>query len=321
MSVETVTLVDDAAGTSARILPGQGFNCYGFTAHVEGRPIEVLWAAQRFEQGGQRASGSGIPLLFPFPGRIRGTQLQWESRTYELTAGDGRGNAIHGFVHERPWRVTASSPREATGEFQASVDDPSVLDRWPADFRIRATYSLDANTLAARIEMENPDSRPLPCGLGAHPYFCTPLGGASGDDCIVTLPAAKRWEMVDMIATGKLLDVDADTNLAGGKRFGETTLDNGFSQLAFRDGWCAGSIFDPGSGLTMTIRFDDALRECVVYNPPHREAICIEPYSCICDPFRLAQEGIDAGLRVLAPGEKWTARFSIELAGEVGDEQ
>ena len=34
----------------------------------------------RVRRGDKRASGSGIPLLFPFPGRIQGTALHWDDR-------------------------------------------------------------------------------------------------------------------------------------------------------------------------------------------------------------------------------------------------
>ena len=70
---------------------------------------------------------------------------------------------------------------------------------------------------------------------------------------------------------------------------------------------------DPAAGRTVTIAFDRTFRECVVYNPPHRRAVCIEPYTCVPDPFRLAASGVDAGLRVLEPGEAFSARVDIRV--------
>ena len=162
-----------------------------------------MWAAPDFTSGRERPSGSGIPILFPFPGRVRGTQLQWRGKRYSLREGDGLGNAIHGFVHERPWRVIEQSETRVEGQFQASKDDPSLLDRWPADFRITLVYELHGWTLRASILVENPDDQPLPCGLGTHPYFRVPLGGARADDCVVKLPITREWELVDMMTTGK----------------------------------------------------------------------------------------------------------------------
>ena len=84
MPLESVTIADEQAGTTAKILVGFGFNCYSFqVSHGDGER-EVLWAAADFESGRQRASGSGIPVLFPFPGRIRGGTFSFGGRRYDL---------------------------------------------------------------------------------------------------------------------------------------------------------------------------------------------------------------------------------------------
>ena len=64
---------------------------------------------------------------------------------------------------------------------------------------------------------------------------------------------------------------------------------------------------------SVTQRFDETFRECVVYTPPHREAICIEPLTCVPDCFDLAKQGIDAGLRCSA-GRLITARWKLLVA-------
>src|SRR5262245_20315125 len=99
MPPEIVTLRDPAAGSSAEILVSQGFNCFRFTATVDGRPVEAIYAPDDFSLGQGRPSRGGIPILFPFPGRIPGTVFHWEGKEYPLEPGDAFGNAIHGFVH------------------------------------------------------------------------------------------------------------------------------------------------------------------------------------------------------------------------------
>ena len=46
--------------------------------------------------------------------------------------------------------------------------------------------------------------------------------------------------------------------------------------------------------------------EVVAFTPPHRQAVCLEPYTWTTDAINLQQQGVNAGLRVLAPGEQWT---------------
>jgi aldose 1-epimerase len=313
MRSQIVTITDSLSGTSAQLLPHLGFNCFRFQAQLNDQPFDVLWAEPGFEDGTKRPSGSGIPLLFPFPGRIAGTTLLWDAKEYDLEPGDGQGNAIHGFVHERPWRVIEQEPARVVGQFQASQDDPRLLQHWPSDFRITATYEVSEGRLTARFVVENPDDHTLPCGFGIHPYFRLPVGGQNRDDCLVRLPVSSNWELTDMNATGKKIAIQDTSLYHRGQRFGTLSLDNVFSDLVFAQGHCEASIEDPESGKRVTIAFDRSFRECVVYTPPHREAICIEPYSCVPDPFRLERNGINAGLWSLTPGELLQAQVEIRL--------
>lgn len=312
MAIENVVLRDAASGSVAEVAPALGFNCHRFAVPRESRLVEVLWREPNFLEGIGKPSRSGVPVLFPFPGRLPGQSLHWQGKSYDLGSDDGRGNAIHGFVHARPWRVISQSESRVIGEFHAWQDDPSLKLRWPADFRITATYELSGTKLSMHYEVENPGDAPLPCGLGTHPYFRVPLGGSSAHDCLVHLPVTTEWELIEMIPTGRQLPLENATELAAGKKFGELTLDNCFAGLQFQDDWCAARIRDPESNLGMTIRFDSAFRECVVYTPPHREAICIEPYTCVPGAAAM-QDPAAAGLRVLGPGESFEARVEIEL--------
>ena len=312
MPFENIVLRDESAGSSAEVAPGLGFNCHRFVVTHAGRPLDVLYAAANFKKGTERPSGSGTPILFPFPGRIAGTTFVWRGKSYPLEAGDGRGNAIHGFVYTRPWRVLEQTPTRVVGQFHAAKDDLSLLSRWPSDFCITATYSLSGQTLSMHYRCENAGDAPLPCGLGTHPYFRVPLGGKDAGACLVRLPVGERWELVELLPTGRKFAVENAEQFAAGQTFADMKFDDVFTDLAFAEGWCRPSIHDPG-GATVTLAFDTAFRACVVYTPPHREAICIEPYSCVAGAFNLAERGIEAGLRVLPPGGSFEARVEFRV--------
>ena len=311
---EIVVLTDPAAGTRAEILVSQGFNCFRFVANPGGRPVEVIYAPPDFAEGTGRPSRGGIPLLVPFPGRIAGTSFRWQGKEYPLEPGDAFGNAIHGFALWRAWRVIEQSDQKVVGQFHAWRDDPTLKSRWPADFCITAAYTLAGNRLDASYRIENPCDVPLPCGFGTHPYFRVPLGGASADECIVKLPVRAQWELKEMLPTGQRLSVPDPAALAGGQKFGGLQYDDVFAGLTFAGEWCTTSLRDPASGCAVTQRFDRAFRECVVYTPPHRQAICIEPYSCVPGAFALAERGIDAGLQIIPPGGSLAARVEIAVA-------
>ncbi|HWB12307.1 MAG TPA: aldose 1-epimerase [Pirellulales bacterium] len=315
MQLEPVTLADAQTGATAQILSGLGFNCFSFRPVVDGEAIEVLWSEDALLSGQGRPSHSGIPILFPFPGRLRGSFLAYEGATYPLGSDDGLGNAIHGFVLNRPWRITEMLPQRTTGEFHASVDEPGLSKRWPGDFRLTVSYELRHNTLGCEIEVHNPGPTRLPFGLGLHPYFRLPLGaGGRPDDCRVTVPTAEYWELRNMLPTGRRLAAADRGNLNAGIRFADMRFDDVFTGLSASDGQVLTKIEDPQSGRTLELIFDAAFRECVIYNPPHREAVCIEPYTCAPDAYELQATGIDAGLRVLNPGEQVRACFEIRVS-------
>ena len=146
----------DSAST-ASICFDRGFNCFSFRADVDGRIIDVIDSQPGFEAGEGRESGNGIPLLFPYPNRIRASRYSWAGRDYELlnnlVSYDNTGNAIHGFCLDRPWRVVESGPGFAIGEFHLSRDAPDRQDLWPADFVIRCRYEVLGSNLLSRGDL------------------------------------------------------------------------------------------------------------------------------------------------------------------------
>lgn len=315
MSSQIAEISDPKSGSTARILVSQGFNCFSWRPVLKDGPREMLWAEEGFESGDRRASGSGIPLLFPFPGRIAGAVFTFEGREYRLEPGDAFGNAIHGFVHTRPWRVVEQSDSRIVAEFQASKDDPAILERWPADFRIRVSYEVRGRELVSDIAYENSGDGALPCGFATHAYFRLPLADRSHvADTVVTAPVSKFWVLERMIPTGQQLPMRPDQSLAEGLRLLEHEFDTVFTGLrADTDGRIRTRLAEPASDRQLTQTFDANFTQCVIYTPGHRQAICLEPYTCVPDAIRLAAEGHETGLRILKPGETVETTIKLEV--------
>jgi aldose 1-epimerase len=316
MNMQLVELIDPESGASARVSVSQGFNCFNWQPVLDEGPREMLWAEAGFENGDKRPSGSGIPLLFPFPGRISAAKYHFNGRDYELEPGDAYGNAIHGFVFNRPWRVVEQTEARVVGEFQAAVDDPKILEHWPADFRIRVSYEVRARELLSDIHYENTGEGLLPCGFATHAYFRLPLTeGAAASDTVVTAPVHKFWELDRMNPTGQIQPVPAEKQLAAGLRLNDHQFDTVFTDLRpDADGLLRTKLTDPNNGRAITQTFDASFTQCVVYTPPHREAICLEPYTCVPDAIRLAAEGHRTGLQILQPGESRQTTISIAVS-------
>ncbi len=319
--MDVIELIDSKSGSAARIAPSLGFNCFAFQARVGGQAVNVLDASPNFAEGNERPSGHGIPLLFPFPNRIRQGRFAWNGRQYEIPAAnasyDHAGNAIHGFCLDRPWRVTERGPHFAVGEFQLGRDAPDRRAYWPADFLIEVRYTVRGAALRADVRIANPSTVELPWGFGTHPYFKLPLAaGSRPSSCLVLAPASQEWELVDCLPTGRILPVSEEKDLRDGAYFDVMKLDDVLTGLTPGQGPLECAVMDEQAGLQVTQRFEPIFREVVVYTPPSRNAVCIEPYTCATDAINLQPRGIDAGWRVLAPGAE--IRTAIEIAvGEV----
>lgn len=310
---DVITLRDAASGATAAIRPGYGFNCYTFQAVVDGESIEALWAEPGFGPG-SNPMASGIPLLFPFVGRLSRPEQTFQGQRFVVhDAPVLDGKPIHGYVIERPWRVVEQSERRAVGTFRAAIDAPALIEQWPADFELTVSYEVDGNALISEITVANPDSRPLPFAFGTHAYFRLQIGGGDAAACRITVPARAYWELAAGIPIGPKAPAIGPYALGDGIAFGDLAVDAVFTDLALEGGAIQTTIADPSSGRRVIQRVDPVFRECVIYCPPHRQAIAIEPWTAVPDPFALAARGVDTGLQVLSPGESVSMEIEIRV--------
>lgn len=308
------TLIRASSGSYAKVMPDLGFNCFSFMAATSGGLCETLWSdAQLSHESSPDASG--IPILFPFGGRLNGNAYSWDGQTWVVSDGFGYGETVmHGFVLNRPWRVMAQSTDSITGEFQASVDAPELLDQWPSDFLIRIRYQIVASSLITDVDIENPGSAPLPYGFATHGYYMLDLGGGDSQSAELTIPAAATWELVDMLPTGQIIPVTPGMDFREGSPIGDRRLDTIYTDLTYLGADTTGAIIrDPGAGRSLHVQATGPFREFVVYTPQGVPAIAIEPYTCTPTMFELNELGIDAGIRVLDPGASESMSIEIRL--------
>jgi aldose 1-epimerase len=295
------------------VWPEVGCNCVRWSAGGRDRlyapdPAELI----------DRPTRGGVPVLFPFPNRIQSGQFVWDGREYQLPLNDSsQKNAIHGFTPRHPWRildVTADDDgARLRAAFQTSRDAPEWRDLWPADAKLTLTIRLTADALRYEALVENPDAKPLPFGLGFHPYFAAPPG------CRVQTPARARWELVDGLPTGRRLPLDAGHDLCRPRPVADLTLDDVYTDFPDAapgaDGRVErGRVEYADAGGALAVRASPAFRELVLFTPPHRQAVCLEPYTCPTDAIHL-QEHEDVGWRVLPPGGRWEGVVEFRREG------
>jgi len=304
-----VTLSVPGSDARATIVVGRGAACGPAWLEGGAGPRQVVWVPDGYLESGARPTSGGIPILCPYPGRLATTTMVFEGRSVGLEGKDTLGRPIHGLVHERPWRVLERGVGTLTAEYRLSRDAPDLLTRWPADFILRVTWSLSAATLDCRLDLEALGR--MPAALGLHPYFPLPLVPA-GDPaaCRLDVPARTWQPQKDWLPAGGLLPAARRLPFPGPVAIGTLELDDVFTGLVAADGVATSRYVDPSGPAALRVEQDAGCGTIVLFIPPHRQSVCIEPYTCLPGGATF-DEG--RGWRILAAGERLTARLTLAL--------
>ncbi|WZO96965.1 aldose 1-epimerase [Isosphaeraceae bacterium EP7] len=313
-------LRDTTTGASASILPESGFNLFDLKLPVGGHLRPILSSYPDFPNKPRDFGRNGIPILFPFPNRIRDAKYSYGGKDYTLPATNG-SNAIHGFAISDPWDVVEAKVTDAgatiAGRYQISKNSPAMQPNWPTDGVLSIRYTLNGRTLTLEAEVSNPTAQPFPFGLGFHPYFHLPFtDGGDQARTKVIVPASKFWELDQFLPTGKIVDVPAGLDFRAGQPIKGLKLDDVLTGLAFEGDTCTCKLVDEALGAEFHLSFDKGFRELVVYTPPgDGDVISLEPYTQTTDAINLQTKGVDAGLRVLGHGEMATFKVVFQTVG------
>ncbi len=295
-----------SGSTLARVAPGMGFNCFEFV--VDG--FDYLHQEAGFLPDGS-PTHSGIPILFPWPNRIAGSSFDWNGTTYKVPVTEAAtGASLHGFACRTPWVVIDTADDSITGEWILSRDAPGQAGMWPSDAGLRVTYRIEPAALEVTSEVFCPGSEPLPFGLGFHPYFRVP---GPFDQWLLHTDARAAWTLDTMIPTGEVVAVPARLDFNKPRRIGDEHLDDVLTDLPAGEGLNRRAVLI-STAASLAVSSDPQWREYVFFTPTSRDALAIEPYTCTTDAIHLEQTGVDAGLRVLEPGQRHTFTWRVDVA-------
>lgn len=301
--VEIYTL----SGTEAvvEIAPALGNNCFSFRAsHPVLEPVD-------FSEFARRPTSYGIPILFPFPNRIKDGKFSFQGRSYTVQP------PRHGFVRDKAWTIEDKGASDEAGAWILSSLDAKefpeeILNQFPFPFLIEMIHILKGRRLLMIARARNTGEKPMPVGYGIHPYFRRPKEGS------ITVPARGRWELQESLPTGDLVPLTGKYDVRHKATLTDLDLDDIFTDLEPGPLDTVECLLEDNENKVETvIEFSDSeFPNVVVYTPPSpRAAICIEPNTCPTDAFNLASRGIDSNILILEPGEACT--FEITIASRM----
>uniref|UniRef100_UPI0039EF78CC aldose 1-epimerase n=1 Tax=Bordetella sputigena TaxID=1416810 RepID=UPI0039EF78CC len=210
------------------------------------------------------------PLL-PYSNRIAGGRLTFGGKTYAIPRTvDYAPLPMHGLAWQRPWRVASRTDDRMVLE-QNHVPE-SASPAWPFPYAARQSFQLDADGLHMTLSMRNTGATPQPAGLGWHPYFPrTPqtwIRAGVGD----------MW--VNDGANLPISLLPPPASLATGMPAAGTDYDN-----VFRDFDGHAYVAWPERDTAVTLRADSTFSHLVIFTPPGKPHLAVEPVSHMTDAF------------------------------------
>jgi galactose mutarotase-like enzyme len=214
---------------------------------------------------------------------------------------DVYGQPIHGLLRgSSDWDIVEV---EANAD-EAWITARLVFDQKRIDFaafpfehhiELKATLRATSLTFSTAIIATGQDE--VPIAFGWHPYLSIP--GLERSEWDVYFPFTRRCPLDSTkLPTGTREEVEP---IIG--KLGDRALDDLYADVA--NGTTA---YIRGNGRRMSIRFDMGYDWAILYGPPHRDHICIEPMTAASDPF----SGQDP-MEVVPRGGTFRAAFTISV--------
>jgi aldose 1-epimerase len=248
----------------------------------------------------------GVPLLHPWANRLARDELLLHGRRVRLPGPplmrrDEHGLPIHGLLGAHPgWSVHELDADGHAARLVAGFDfagDAALIAAFPFPHTVDLQASLGPRELRVVTTVRATGTIAVPVAFGFHPYL--------------RIPAADRAEWEVRLPPRRQLELDAlALPLGGGERRDATTLR--LSGTGFDDGYDGiedGAVFSVSAGgREIAVTHECGYPAAQVFSPPGAGFVCFEPMTA---PANALCSG--DGLRFVAPGDSFTAAFSISV--------
>lgn len=297
----TARLRDASALLEATFVPAAGMLC----SSLRHRGEELLAQNGGVAVYAERGKTMGIPLLYPWANRLAAFDYATAGQTVTLprdrarVALDTNGLPIHGIIGGRlEWELTDaadSDPRSLTARLNWDESKPELFEIFPFRHQLRYEARLADGGLEVRVTVHADGHAAVPIAFGFHPYLSLP--GAPRESWLVDLPPMRH------------LMLDAHEIPLGAERprpqrcfeLAAQEFDDGFDEVAEPARFAV-----TGGGRRIALELLEGYSCAQVYAPATGQFICFEPMTAPTNALRSGN-----GLRLLAPGERYCARFRV----------
>jgi aldose 1-epimerase len=255
------------------------------------------------------SSGRG-QILVPWPNRIDRGRYEFGGTRLQLPLTEPeQQNAIHGLARWSAWM-----PLERKADHLALEHVIHAQAGYPFSVRARLDYSLGPDGLQVALSATNVGSGACPIGSGAHPYV--KVGEGLIDDALLEVKAGTWYETNErQIPIGRAPVAGSRFDFRRGRPIAASVIDTAFTDLERDAGGRAWvSVRSADGARTVRLWLDPSYGYLMLFTGDtlpdqsrRRHGLGIEPMTCAPNAFASGD-----GLRVLEPGESFTAAWGIE---------
>lgn len=241
---------------------------------------------------------SCFPLV-PYCDLVTGGGFDFGGVHYHLPRNHpGIADPIHGEGWISEWQSLNVSEHEATLE----LNHRAAQEGFPFAYTASLRFLLGEDRLLVGISVRNDDPRPMPAGIGIHPYF------QRTSDTMVRVNCARVWPAEAVTKRLPAIPVPSEWDFRAPRTLGEVDLDNSF---AWWD--CRYDIEWRSERTRLTVTADPIFRNLLIFVPKGGDHFCMEPISNAMDAFNLAHLGIEGhNVSVVQPGHVLTGEVLFQ---------
>jgi aldose 1-epimerase len=311
---------DGAGGTGLAPEPPSGAQVELCYADQQATVVEVGGGLRSYEVAGRAVldgydrwamcTGGRGQLLMPWPNRLADGRYEFDGGVQQLALTEPvEHHAIHGLTRWASWQLTQTDAASAVAEYLLRPQPG-----YPFTLRCAATYQLGPDGLAVEMRVTNVDGRPVPCGLGAHPYLL--VGGAGVDAARLQVPGRTRLVTDDRgIPVGREDVAGTRYDFREPRPVADLVIDTAYTDLIRDpDGFVRVGVGMP-DGPLVVLWADGSWPYVQVFTgdtlapAERRRSLAVEPMTCPPDAFNRAGER-----PLLGPAETLIGRWGIQVA-------
>ncbi len=245
---------------------------------------------------------AGFPLM-PYSGPLFGTGFTFQGVSYPL---DRTVREEPTATHGDGWIASFGIGEQTERSLLLEIEHVPGPGTFPFRWRGEIQYALSERGLSIALRVISRDHRPMPAGIGYHPYFPKLPGTRLRFDAVGVWPADAPEAVNE--GCGPMIE---------GLRFRDGPDVSGMVVDRLYEGWDGRAELTAPDGHRTVITADGALDKLQIYSAWDYPYVCVEPVSNANDGFNRMAAGVHGhGVRILEPGRSIEGTIHI-WPGEV----